>query len=224
MENGSDMTTILCFGDSNTWGSIPGTFDPITGLGKRYNKEQRWPNILQKKLGEQYHVIEEAMGGRTTNLDSTLPNRPHKNGLTLLAPSLEAHYPIHIVIFMLGTNDTQMQYNRSPLEIADGMRQLLQLVKNSNKGPLATPPKILLIAPPPVIFFDELNSLFNLDSVQKSKCLGDEYRLLAQQEGCDFLDAGSCVTASTIDGIHLDDTGCKKLGHKIAQTIQLMSD
>lgn len=217
------MITILCFGDSNTWGSIPGTFNPVTGLSERYNKQQRWPNILQKQLGEHYHVIEEAIGGRTTNLNSTLPNRPHKNGLALLAPSLDAHYPIHIVIFMLGTNDTQVQYNRSPPKIADGMRQLLQLVKTCNKGPSLKHPKILLIAPPSLIFIPNLNNLFNLDSIQKSECLRDEYRRLAEQEDCNFLDAASCVTVSTIDGIHLDDTACEKLGHKIAQVIELMS-
>ena len=40
------MKTILCFGDSNTWGYIPGS-----DMG-RYTWVQRWPGILQAQLGD----------------------------------------------------------------------------------------------------------------------------------------------------------------------------
>ena len=46
------MTTILCYGDSNTYG-----YNPVNGL--RYPKDVRWTGVLQKLLGEQYAVIEE---------------------------------------------------------------------------------------------------------------------------------------------------------------------
>lgn len=105
------MPTILCFGDSNVWGNIPGSFDPSTGLCKRYERSKRWPGMLQSELGETHHVVEEAINGRTTSLDEIIPGRPYKNGLALLAPALEAHYPIQVVVFMLGTNDTKVQYN-----------------------------------------------------------------------------------------------------------------
>ena len=45
------MTTILCYGDSNTYG-----YNPVNGL--RYPKDVRWTGVLQKLLGEQYAVIE----------------------------------------------------------------------------------------------------------------------------------------------------------------------
>lgn len=63
------MRTILCFGDSNTWGNIPGSFNPRTGLCKRYERAKRWTGVLQRELGENNHVIEEAINGRTTTLD-----------------------------------------------------------------------------------------------------------------------------------------------------------
>ena len=53
------MTTILCYGDSNTYG-----YNPVNGL--RYPKDVRWTGVLQKLLGEQYAVIEEGCNGRTT--------------------------------------------------------------------------------------------------------------------------------------------------------------
>ena len=50
---------ILCIGDSNTWGYIPGS-------GERYEKNVRWTGKLAQMLGENYEVIEEGMNGRTT--------------------------------------------------------------------------------------------------------------------------------------------------------------
>ena len=40
------MREILCFGDSNTYGLIPGTKE-------RYKENIRWTGILQQKLKEQ---------------------------------------------------------------------------------------------------------------------------------------------------------------------------
>ena len=50
------MTTILCYGDSNTYG-----YNPVNGL--RYPKDVRWTGVLQKMLGEEYVVIEEGCNG-----------------------------------------------------------------------------------------------------------------------------------------------------------------
>ncbi len=53
------MKTILCFGDSNTWGYRP------DGAG-RFDWEVRWPGILQKELSGFARVIEEGLNARTT--------------------------------------------------------------------------------------------------------------------------------------------------------------
>lgn len=42
------MREILCFGDSNTYGLIPGT-------SERYKENVRWTGILQEKLRENRH-------------------------------------------------------------------------------------------------------------------------------------------------------------------------
>src|SRR6185312_15728191 len=123
------MKTILCYGDSNLRGFIPGTFDEKTGLSARYAKNKRWTGVLQNKLGDKYDVIEEGLNGRTTNLDEIIPGRPFRNGLALLPACLESHYPIDLVIFMLGTNDTKVQFNRTAEEIAEGMRELVKVIK-----------------------------------------------------------------------------------------------
>ncbi len=44
------MKSIVCFGDSNTWGYgyIPGS------SGKRYPDEKRWTSVLSEKMGNGY--------------------------------------------------------------------------------------------------------------------------------------------------------------------------
>ena len=57
------MKEILCFGDSNTYGLIPGTT-------RRYDRETRWTGILAEKLYDKgYRIIEEGLCGRTSVFD-----------------------------------------------------------------------------------------------------------------------------------------------------------
>lgn len=46
------MKTILCYGDSNTYG-----YNPVDG--SRWDKSIRWTGRLQELLGDEYTVIEE---------------------------------------------------------------------------------------------------------------------------------------------------------------------
>ena len=59
------MKTIVCYGDSNTFGTNP-AFTGEINSPFRWGKEVRWTGKLQKLLGEEYNVIEEGLGGRTT--------------------------------------------------------------------------------------------------------------------------------------------------------------
>jgi len=67
--------TIVCFGDSNTWGMMP-------RANKRYPRSMRWTNILQKLLGEEYEVVNEGLCGRT--FVATDITRPQVTGITHL--------------------------------------------------------------------------------------------------------------------------------------------
>ena len=107
------MTTILCYGDSNTYG-----YNPVNGL--RYPKDVRWTGVLQKMLGEEYEVIEEGCNGRTTVFEDA--KEPWKAGLGYLRPCLNTHKPIDFVIMMLGSNDLKRMFHASAQEIADGRR------------------------------------------------------------------------------------------------------
>ena len=69
------MKTIVCYGDSNTYG-----YNPENGF--RYEYEERWTTILQKELKDSAIVIPEGLNGRTTSFEDEL--RPGRNGATYL--------------------------------------------------------------------------------------------------------------------------------------------
>jgi lysophospholipase L1-like esterase len=219
------MKTILCYGDSNVRGVTPEPLDERTGLTKRYIKSKRWIGLLQIKLGEKYDVVEEGMGGRTTMFDEIIPGRPYRNGLTQLPVCLESHYPIDLVILMLGTNDVKIQFNASPKEITQGMYQLVKMVKECDKGPFGSVPKILIISPAPIIEIPNLFTQFNENSITKSGELASLYQELAKKEGCNFLDASLFITSSELDGFHLDEAQSLLLASAIAEKVmQILQD
>ena len=89
------MKRILCFGDSNTWGLIPGT-------GKRFADGVRWTSIIRNDLEQSgYEIIEEGLCGRTTVFED--PDRIGRAGDKLLPVFLESHAPLDMVIIMLRT-------------------------------------------------------------------------------------------------------------------------
>lgn len=101
------MKTILCYGDSNTWG-----FEPVTR--NRYGRTERWTGILRQELGLDYDVIEEGLNGRTTVWDD--PIEGHKNGKEQIIPILKSHQPLDLVTIMLGTNDLKRRFGLGALE------------------------------------------------------------------------------------------------------------
>ena len=206
------MKTVVCYGDSNVWGFIPGSEKAFYA---RYPKQKRWTGILAAKLGPDFDVIEEGLNGRTVSLDEITPGRPFRNGLKTLPLILESHAPIALIVLMLGLNDTKSQFNKSGEEIAEGMRKLIRLIKTSDH-----PPRILLIGPPPLtqnvgVKFPS----FNNHSVKVSKKLPSLFQDLALEESCAFFDA-SFIHASPIDGVHWDEDQVRKFGESIAQTLK----
>ena len=111
------MKTILCYGDSNTYGLK-------SDLVSRYPRNVRWTGILQEKLGSEYYVIEEGLGGRTTVWDD--PVEDYKNGKKYLLPCLDSHKPLDLVIIMLGTNDLKSRFSVTPFDIGASMENLVK--------------------------------------------------------------------------------------------------
>jgi lysophospholipase L1-like esterase len=204
------MKTILCFGDSNTWGYNPAT-------QSRYARSERWPGVLQQELGRDYEVIAEGCNGRTTVWDD--PIEGYKNGKAYLPPCLVSHQPLDLVIIMLGTNDLKQRFSLSAYDIAAGAGVLVELAQKSDTGPEGRPPQVLLLAPPPVAKLTEFAEMF-AGAEEKSRKLGQHYRRVAQEYNCHFLDTAEVMTSSDIDGIHFEAGELKKLGQAVAVKVR----
>jgi lysophospholipase L1-like esterase len=204
------MKTIVCYGDSNTHGSNP--------AGGRFGVHERWPGVLRDALGTGYWVVEEGLGGRTTVWPDAIEGE-HKSGKTHLPVVLESHAPIDLVIVLLGTNDLKMRFGVPAQDAARGVGLLASMVQRSMAGPNGLPPKVLLIAPPSFAPLTGFAEMF-LGGVEKSRQLAGYYREMAQQLGCDFLDAGEVIVSSPIDGIHWEVGEHARLGQAVAEKVR----
>jgi len=203
------MKTILCYGDSNTWGYSPSIQD-------RYARNERWGGVLRNALGEGYLVIEEGLGGRTTVWDDPVEGI-YKNGRTYLMPCLESHQPIDLVVILLGTNDLKRRFGVGAFDIARGAGVLVQIIQRSETGPNGKAPEVLLLAPPPTadLAGTDFVEMFK-GAEEKSKNFSHEFQRVAEELGCEFLDTAEVIVSSRLDAIHLDAEGHRKLGRAVA--------
>jgi lysophospholipase L1-like esterase len=204
------VRTILCYGDSNTWGCIP---EEGEGPARRFGPDVRWPRVLRTELGEGYDVVEEGLNGRTTIWDD--PDEPYRNGKELLMPTLLSHKPLDLVIVMLGTNDLPRE-DVTAGDIAEGAGQLVDEIVHSECGREGSAPAVLLVCPPPVGRVpDEFRG-----AAEKSRVLAGHYRAVAEQRSCAFLDAGAHIGSSDVDGIHLEAEAHRRLGQVVAERVR----
>jgi lysophospholipase L1-like esterase len=123
------VRTVVCFGDSNTWGYVPGSD------GARYPREQRWPVILQRLAGDDWEVIAEGLNGRTATIDR--PDSEGRNGLPYLLPCLLSHAPVDTVVIFLGTNDVGYLPDD---RVARCIARLVEIVRRCAAAPLVVCP------------------------------------------------------------------------------------
>ena len=202
---------ILCFGDSNTWGYRGED-------SERYSEDIRWTGRLQKMLGDEYTVIEEGHNGRTTVWTDPIENR--MAGLDYLWPCMESQSPFDLIIIMLGTNDTKEYFPLDAQNIADGAGRLVGIALQSPFGPDHRPPKVLLTAPIRVVNRGEDASVFGPRSEAVSLGFPQAFLNVAQQMGCEYLNAGEFAMPCETDGVHLDETGHEKLAKAMYRKIK----
>lgn len=193
------MRTILCYGDSNTYGLK-------SDLQTRYPRNQRWTGILQNRLGDDYYVIEEGLGGRTTVWDD--PVEEYKNGKKYLLPCLDSHKPLDLVVVMLGTNDLKIRFSVSAFEISVSMENIVKTIMKSDAGIHFAPPEILLVTPVPIhsVNHPDLDQML-AGAEEKSKMLAPYYEQIAKKYKLHYLNPDGKVEVNDEDGIHYTEKG-----------------
>jgi lysophospholipase L1-like esterase len=208
---GSDQKTtkILCFGDSNTWGYIPGSDE------QRYPANIRWTGVLQGLLGKKYLVQEEGLNGRITDLDD--PKHPGKNGYVYFVDWLKSYGSISCLILMLGGNDlTKKRFSRKAEEVANGIEKIINFAREENNRL-----NIILINPPKEndkLYRTEIN--FQKNITHKFELLADKLRTAAQKYDCLFLDANEIVKISKMDGCHMTKGSHQKMAIILASKVR----
>ena len=207
--------TILCYGDSNTYG-----YDPVTG--GRLPKSQRWTGVLKTLLGENFEVVEEGCNGRTTMYKD--PEAPWKSGLEYLKPCLNSHKPLDVVILMLGSNDLKMMFHLTAKQIADGAERLVDEIDEFVEEKLGTRPKIILVSPPEIgetIFTtSEFKRSFDASAITRSKELAPLYKDIAERHNLVFFDAAKVVSPSEEDALHLMPEEHAKFAEAMAKCVK----
>ncbi len=212
------MDTILCYGDSNTYGQKPIALDVLDeGLipgTLRFGRDQRWPGVLGSELGNDFHIIEEGLNGRTTVFDDPVEG-VYRNGMPYLMPCLQSHAPLDYVLLMLGTNDLKKRYSVSAYDIAWSVSSLIDIIQASQAGPSGDSPEVLLMCPPALGKISQFSFMFE-GGKEKSKELPEYYKKIAKQKGCHYFEVGKIIEASKIDGIHYDAESHERLGKAVA--------
>lgn len=207
------MKTILCYGDSLTWGYNAAGPD-------RHDYADRWPSVLQAELDTEVLVLAEGLNGRTTAFDDHLADAD-RNGARLLPTLLATHAPLDLVILMLGTNDMKPFICGRAMGAKQGMERLVGIVRGL-AYPLDYPaPTVLIVSPPP--FCETQNEDFAAmfeGGMAESRKLPALYRAVANDTGCLFFDAGSVARTTPLDGIHLDAENTRSIGLALAPVVR----
>jgi lysophospholipase L1-like esterase len=195
----NEPNTLLLFGDSNTHCTMP-----MRELGERnrHPLNVRWTSLIASKLGDDWRVIDEGLPGRTTVHDDPIEGA-HKNGATVLPAILETHRSISVIAIMLGTNDLKYRFGVNAFDIAQSIGKLIRIIRASDCGPEGEPPKIIVIAPPPIQEVGALAKMFK-EGGKLSLDLGKEIKIVAKRENVLFADLNNHVCVSNIDGVHYE--------------------
>ena len=207
------MKTVVCFGDSNTYG-----YDPATG--GRYDSDTRWPCVLQRLLGGDYFVVEEGCNGRTTVFED--PSDDWKNGLDYIKGIVCSHRPVDVLIIMLGSNDMKICYGASCEDIAEGMRQVVKAAVGTLLYKQKYAPEVIIVSPPEItsdVLTGPFAGSFDEACCEKSRFLAPYYESLARELGVSFMNAAEYIRPSEADGLHLTAEAHKGLAEAVASKI-----
>ncbi|WP_204115829.1 SGNH/GDSL hydrolase family protein [Shimia biformata] len=203
------MPTVLCFGDSNTFGT-----PPMVHLEdkRRFGPDIRWPWVMRRALGERWHLVEEGNPGRTTTRDDPDVG-PHRNATRVFPAILESHWPIDVMVFMLGTNDLKAVHGVAADTIAEDIRGLITFAKGT--GFVA---RTLLVCPPMVQERGCLAEVF-AGAEARGQGLADHIHAVAAKTGAAFFDANSVIATDPLDGVHFGPEAHDALGRALADEV-----
>jgi len=208
------MRHILVYADSLSWGIVPGS-------RKRHPFTVRWPGVLEiclNKSGQNVRVLEDCLNGRRTVWDD--PFKPGRKGIEGLQQRIEIYSPLALIVLMLGTNDFQSMHQHNAGHAAQGVASLVDAIRTSPVEPGMPIPEILILAPP--LIETPKGDIAPKFEGGGDKCVGlaNAYQQVASELNCPFIDTRNFISASKVDGVHLDAEHHIKLGEALTPVIK----
>lgn len=196
--------TIICYGDSNTYG-----YDPRSYLGDRYTDGVCWVDQVREQTG--CHVRNLGVNGRE------IPNTPFQTNTVLrlldaYAPPAAGQAQLWV---MLGTNDLLAEPWRTAEEAAQKMRRFLQALLR-HPACLAGNVSVLLIAPPKM---QQGTWVTEPKLLETSRQLGAAYQEIAEGLKINFFDASALDLPVCYDGVHLTEEGHRLLAQNLRKSM-----
>jgi lysophospholipase L1-like esterase len=188
------VKTVVLFGDSNTWGYVPGSD------GERFPRDVRWPGRLAQALGDEWEVVAEGLNGRTATVER--PDSEGRNGLPYLLPCLHSHAPVDVLVIFLGTNDVNWVADD---RVAWCVARLVDAARASGTAPSYPVPRVLVVCPPP---FD-------------GHALGPSFAEMCAMLDCELLDLDGIAPYQVVgdDVEHLDANGHAAVAAAVAERL-----
>ena len=217
------MKRILCYGDSNTFGTVP-LADPAAE-GQRYDEHTRWCGVLRDTLGEGWEIIEDGVGGRCTIYGDG--EEAYKNGEPTLLPALQAAAPMDAVVIMLGTNDLRLDRGVTDDTIDMGIRRLADIVlAHPELGREGRLPRLLIISPIVIAKPTGRQDFYEARGceigVRRSERFAAIYGKVAEDLHCDFMPAADFAESSVKDALHMEPESHRALGEAVAAKLRDM--
>ena len=208
------MKNILCFGDSNTWGYVPGT-------GARYAPELRWTGVLQRALGEGVRILEDGMNARTSVYAD--PCSPWRRGSDALPAALIAQKPLDLLILALVTNDLKFTDAFGAARGAETLVNLAHMVQARRESSSVFPGgvRVLVIAPIRLHPGIDAQTGSSLKGRYRESCRCSEaFRRAAEASGAEYLDAAAVAEPSDVDFVHMSAESHRALGLAVAEKLR----
>jgi len=173
---------------------------------------------MGKALGPEFEVINEGHPGRTTVHDDPTTGE-YRSGVRVLPALLESHKPLDLVILKLGTNDLKNCFHVSATDIAFFLDRLVRMIRAAGAGPNGDEPKVLVVAPPPILEAGCLAEMFAGGAV-KSHGLAAAIQAMTNRLNAGFFDAGRVIAVSPVAGIHYEAEAQVHLGLAMATAVR----
>ena len=193
------MKTIVCFGDSNTYG-----YDPRDPMGMRYPADSIWTELTQQTLGDQGLVMNRGQNGRRLP-DSEAELRQIREQIKELGKD-------DLFVIMLGTNDILLTMQPDAQAAVRRMDQMLSFLLNGKETPEC---RIIVIAPPLIGKGLDPEGKYFTESLK----MNIAFLVLAEQHGVTALDAGSWGIPLAYDNVHFSPEGHRLFAEQFSRAI-----